>query len=133
MTHRSRRIVPLALGAVLLVAGCSSSPASTTPAAGAYARPSSSASASTTTAAAAGPTMDISNFTFSTITVKPGATVTVTNADGATHTVNVNGTQIDVTVPGGGQATFTAPTKPGSYPLTCDFHRSMHGVLTVSA
>jgi len=76
--------------------------------------------------------MDISGFTFSTITVKPGATVTVTNADTVAHTVNVNGTTIDVNVAGGGQATFTAPTKPGNYPLTCDFHKSMHGMLTVT-
>jgi plastocyanin len=77
--------------------------------------------------------MDISGFTFSALTVKPGATVTVTNADAVAHTVNVNGTQIDVNVPGGGQATFTAPAKPGSYPLTCDFHKSMHGMLNVAA
>jgi len=77
--------------------------------------------------------MNISGFTFSAITVKPGATVTVTNADTATHTVNVNGTQIDVTVPVGGQASFTAPTQPGSYLLTCDFHKGMHGTLTVAA
>ena len=77
--------------------------------------------------------MDISGFTFSTLTVTPGATVTVTNADNVEHTVNVNGTSIDVTVPGSGKATFTAPTKPGSYPLTCDFHKSMHGMLTVHA
>jgi plastocyanin len=67
--------------------------------------------------------MDISGFTFSAITVKPGATVTVTNADSVAH----------LNVPGGGQATFTAPTKPGSYPLTCDFHPRMHGMLTVAA
>ena len=77
--------------------------------------------------------MDISGFAFSAITVKPGATVTVTNADTVPHTVKVHGTQIDVTVPGGGQASFTAPTTAGSYPLSCDFHPSMHGTLTVSA
>ena len=77
--------------------------------------------------------MDISGFTFSAITVKPGATITVTNADSVAHTVNVNGTHTDLNVPAGGQATFTAPTKPGSYPLTCDFHPRMHGMLTVVA
>jgi len=58
--------------------------------------------------------------------------VAVQNADTAAHTVNVNGTNIDVTVPAGGEATFTAPTKPGDYPLTCDLHSSMHGTLTVA-
>ena len=77
--------------------------------------------------------MDISGFTFSALTVKPGATVTVTNSDTVAHTVNVNGTHIDLNVPGGGQATFTAPMTPGKYPLTCDFHPRMHGLLTVAA
>jgi plastocyanin len=77
--------------------------------------------------------MSISGFSFSALTVKPGATVTVTNADSVAHTVKVDGTQLDVNVAGGGQATFTAPTKPGTYPLTCDFHPSMHGTLTVAA
>ncbi|MGI8612722.1 MAG: cupredoxin domain-containing protein [Nocardioidaceae bacterium] len=32
---------------------------------------------------------------------------------------------------GGGTATFTAPTKPGSYPYHCTYHSSMHGTLVV--
>lgn len=76
--------------------------------------------------------MTISGFAFSTLTVMPGTTVTVMNADSAAHTVKVNGTDVDVKVPGGGTATFTAPTKAGTYPLTCDFHPQMHGVLTVA-
>jgi plastocyanin len=56
----------------------------------------------------------------------------VTNQDSVAHTVKVHGTPVDVTVSGGGQATFTAPAKPGTYPLTCDFHRGMHGTLTVA-
>jgi len=46
--------------------------------------------------------------------------------------VKVNGTDVDLNVPGGGTATFTAPAKAGTYPLTCDFHPQMHGVLTVA-
>jgi len=75
--------------------------------------------------------MTISGFAFSTLTVMPGATVTVKNADSAAHTVKVNGTDVDLNVAGGATATFTAPTKAGTYPLTCDFHPQMHGVLTV--
>jgi plastocyanin len=77
--------------------------------------------------------MTISGFAFSTLTVKPGTLVTVLNQDNVSHTVKVNGTNVDVTVAGGGHATFTAPAKAGTYPLTCDFHPDMHGVLTVAA
>jgi plastocyanin len=37
----------------------------------------------------------------------------------------------DVTVSGKSQATFTASTKPGSYPFLCAFHRYMTGILVV--
>lgn len=64
--------------------------------------------------------------------MKPGEEVAVTNADSAEHTVTVTGTDIDVTVPASGDATFTAPSELGDYPLTCDFHAAMKGTLTVS-
>jgi len=76
--------------------------------------------------------MTISEFQFAALTVAPGATVTVTNADDVPDTVNVNGTTTDVTVDAHGTATFTAPDKAGTYPLTCDLHPTMHGVLTVA-
>ena len=119
------------LAAVVLLAACSGSPSSSTAATGSPAA--SGTSAASAPAAAGGSTLTISGFAFAALTVKPGAPVTVTNGDSVAHTVHVNGTQTDVNVPGGGQATFTAPTTPGSYPLTCDFHPSMHGTLTVSA
>ncbi|MFI5099770.1 MAG: cupredoxin domain-containing protein [Actinomycetes bacterium] len=116
-------VLGLAAAALSLTAGCSAA----TSAAG-----SPVASASSTTAGS-GPTLVISGFAFSTLTVKPGVQVSVSNQDSVAHTVKVNGTSIDVTVSGGGHATFTAPAKAGSYPLTCDFHASMHGTLTVAA
>ena len=129
MTFRHVPAAALAVGALLLTAGCSGAPAATTSSTAA----SSSPSTSTVPSGSTGSTIDISGFAFSAVTVKPGATVTVTNSDSVAHTVNVNGTKTDVHVPGGGQTTFTAPTTPGSYPLTCDLHPSMHGVLTVAA
>lgn len=114
----------LVVGTMIAVAGCGS----TTKSASSYGNQSMpTASAVATT----GSSITIENFMFSTASVKAGSTVTVTNKDGVSHTVNVNGTKIDVTVPGGGSATFTAPTKAGTYPLTCDFHHSMHGTLIV--
>ena len=80
-------------------------------------------------------TIRISNFAFSpsTLTVSPGATVTVTNKDSTTHTVtsSKSGQFNTGDVSGGGTATFTAPSAPGSYSFICIFHSSMKGTLVV--
>ena len=55
------------------------------------------------------------------------------NADAVEHTLSISGAGIDVDLPAGGSASFTAPTKPGSYVLSCGFHPAMHGVLVVVA
>ena len=66
------------------------------------------------------------------LTVAPGAAVTVTNMDAAAHTVTADeGSAFDAQVKGGGTATFTAPTKPGSYAYHCTYHPGMHGTLVV--
>ena len=64
--------------------------------------------------------------------VAPGSKVTVKNADGQSHTVtSATRGAFDVKVDGGGTATFTAPTAPGSYPFVCSFHANMMGTLVV--
>ncbi len=64
--------------------------------------------------------------------VAPGATVTVKNSDDLTHTVTADsGNAFADNAPGDGTTTFTAPTKPGSYPFHCDYHGNMHGILVV--
>jgi plastocyanin len=75
----------------------------------------------------------IKNFGYSgSKSVSPGATVMVMNQDSTSHTVTADsGGAFDVTVSAGGTATFTAPSKPGSYPYHCNFHAEMHGSLTV--
>jgi plastocyanin len=81
-------------------------------------------------------TIVIDNFAFApgTLTVKPGAKVTVTNKDTTTHTVTATtGKAFDTgNVAPGASGTFTAPTKPGSYPYICSIHPFMKGTLTVS-
>jgi plastocyanin len=76
-------------------------------------------------------TITIKNFKFSTATVKAGATVTVKNEDDTTHTVSANDMSFDTTVDGGASATFTAPTKPGTYAFHCNIHNFMTGTLVV--
>jgi plastocyanin len=118
----------IVLTAVALgTAGCASASPSALPAA------SVTSGTSTDPVATSGSTLTISGFMFSDLTVRAGETVTVTNQDGVGHTVNVNGTAIDVSVSANGKATFTAPAKAGSYPLTCDIHPAMHGTLHVTA
>lgn len=66
--------------------------------------------------------------------VAPGAQVTVKNDDAETHTVtSAPKGAFEVTANGGGgTATFTAPTKPGSYTFVCTFHADMAGTLVVN-
>lgn len=65
--------------------------------------------------------------------VAPGTEITVINKDSATHTVtNEAKGAFDVTVDGGGgKATFTAPTTPGSFGIICTFHANMSATLVV--
>lgn len=86
------------------------------------------------TAGTAAVTITIKDFAFGEpLTVAPGATVAITNMDSAAHTVTADeGAAFDTEVKGGGgTATITAPTKPGSYPYHCTFHPGMHGTLIV--
>jgi plastocyanin len=69
------------------------------------------------------------------ITAKAGATWTEDNEDTATHNVQTDGKNPeklkspDVTP--GKKATFTMPTKPGTYHLVCNYHQSMKITLTI--
>jgi plastocyanin len=78
-------------------------------------------------------TITIKSFEYShTGKVMPGSKVTVTNEDGIAHTVTADsGNAFDVTVGAGKSATFTAPSKPGTYPFHCTYHSNMHGTLEV--
>ena len=91
-----------------------------------------SGSASATSTAAH---ITISNFKFSpaTLTVQPGAKVSVTNKDGVNHTLTSDTQAFDTGQIASGQTgTFTAPTKPGTYSYRCTVHPYMTGKLTVS-
>ncbi len=80
-------------------------------------------------------TITIRNFAFSpsTLTVAPGATVTVTNTDQVAHTVtDPKGAFSTGDIPAGQSKTFTAPNTAGSYPYICSIHQYMSGTLTVS-
>jgi plastocyanin len=104
----------------LVVAGCGSS--------------SGGGGSATNTAPAAPNTITINNFAFSpsTLTVSPGAKVTVKNADSATHTLTASDKSFDTgSIATGASKTFTAPTKPGKYSYICTIHQFMQGTLTV--
>ena len=80
-------------------------------------------------------TITIHNFAFSpsSVTVAPGATVTVSNKDGVAHTITAQGGAFNTGDVGPDQSTtFTAPDKAGSYPYYCSIHQYMTGTLTVS-
>lgn len=75
----------------------------------------------------------ISGFKFITpAAVSPGATVTVMNMDGEAHTVTADsGSAFDMKAAPSQIATFTAPSKPGTYKFHCTYHSNMHGELVV--
>ena len=115
--------VTLLLAAVLLgAAGCA-------PGGGPPAATSGPASATAATMA-----ITIRDFGYGApLLVAAGAALTITNMDSAAHTVTADdGSAFDVEVKGGGgTATLTAPSTPGTYTYHCRYHPSMHGTLTV--
>jgi plastocyanin len=76
----------------------------------------------------------IKNFTFqpSTFTVAPGATISVTNKDGVTHTFTSDSGHFSTgNIAPGETKTVTAPMKPGTYTYRCMIHQFMTGRFVV--
>jgi plastocyanin len=105
-------------------------PAGQAPAGSPYGQPGQPGGAAPATAA--GTTVEISDFTFSAPPAGPGASVTVANRDGVSHTVSADDGSFDSgTVDGGATGTFVAPAAPGTYQFHCEIHPQMNGTLTV--
>jgi plastocyanin len=78
-----------------------------------------------------GPVITIKDFGYGpTVTVAPGATITVRQEDTVQHDVT-SGTFKTPLLGRGETATFTAPAEPGSYDFTCSVHSQMRGRLIV--
>ncbi|CAM5237207.1 hypothetical protein STENM327S_00485 [Streptomyces tendae] len=86
-------------------------------------------------ATGAGTEVTIKDFKFqpASLTVSPGAKVTVVNKDTTTHTLTASkaGSFDTGDIAPGKSATFTAPSQPGDFPYTCTIHPFMKGTLTV--
>ena len=77
----------------------------------------------------------IHNFVFSpsSLTVAPGATVTVTNNDQVTHTITaMNGAFNTGDIAAGQSKNLETPKTPGTYAYICSIHQYMSGRLVVS-
>ena len=79
-----------------------------------------------------GGTVTIGNFQYATPShVSPGARIAIYNADSVAHTVTIASAGIDVVVAGDSGGYLTAPSTPGSYVITCDYHADMTATLIV--
>jgi len=77
--------------------------------------------------------VSIQDYTFSAVTVTPGATVTVVNADEESHTVTSSGGLFDSGEVGSATpGSFVAPGVPGVYAFECLIHPTMVGQLVVA-
>ena len=104
-------LVTVALALVLLLGACSSSSKSAT----------------------SNADITIKDFAFTTKAVKAGATVTIHNGGSVTHTVTSDdGTSFNKSIDSGKDATFTAPSKAGTYKFHCNIHSQMTSTLTVT-
>lgn len=79
--------------------------------------------------------MSINNFNYvpGTLTVAPGARLTITNQDVVSHSVTSKTTGLfdSGLISKDGTTTLTAPTAKGEYEYYCTIHPSMSGVLVV--
>jgi plastocyanin len=84
--------------------------------------------------AAGSGTITIKDFAFGApLTVRPGATIKVTNQDAAAHDVSSDdeGRFRTPLLNKDESATFTAPTQPGTYKFSCTVHGQMQGIGTL--
>jgi plastocyanin len=130
--NRSRWLLLPGLILILVLAACGSSSSSSPSATPSATATGSSASQKTGTT----DTIVIKNFMFSpdSLTVSPGAVVTVKNEDSVTHTLTDKTDQNTFnTGPVGPNQTrtFKAPDKAGTYPFLCTIHQFMTGTLVV--
>ena len=133
--NRAGLVFAGSLVALSALAGCGSSGSGSAPA-GAVAAPNASTDISGGSTVASSPAtaamIHIDNFHYQVpASVSPGEKVSVMNMDGETHTVTADSGGFNDLAAAGTITTFTAPSKPGSYPFHCDFHANMHGVLVV--
>ncbi|MFE4718756.1 cupredoxin family copper-binding protein [Streptomyces sp. NPDC056713] len=143
MSMRHRRphtaLIVTALCLVATLTGCSGSgdgsPSSSSPPASPSAPASASLSSPSSSESGKGEVkVTIKGFAFhpATFEVSPGTKITVTNEDSATHTLTADDKSFDTgDLAQGKSATFTAPSKPGSYSYICTIHTNMKGTLTV--
>jgi plastocyanin len=132
MSHRS--LTALAVSALIVLAGCSSSSGSTAPSSGAAA-PSGAAGACSESTTAGTVQVSIVDFGFnpSSITAKVGDVIAFTNTGAVAHTATLDDgscktPNIDPTKSDG--LTFTAA---GTYPFHCSIHpTTMKGTIVVS-
>jgi len=125
---RQHLLTVLAVALVLVAAGCSSK---NTPGGGGSAT-TSTASGGTTVQQGPGNQLV---FSPTTLTVKQGTAITVSNVSSATpHTFTITGKGIDITNNGGQSQQVTISLPPGTYPFFCRFHVSsgMKGTLVVT-
>jgi plastocyanin len=120
------RAVLICLAGVLLLVACGSSSG----------HPAASGSQARAAAGGGADTIVIKNFMFqpSTLTVAPGAVVTVRNEDTVTHTLtDASDSRLfnSGDIAAGQSATFRAPNQAGSYAYICMIHQYMTGTLVV--
>jgi plastocyanin len=122
------------LTAALVAAGCSSDAKPAATPATAPTEEIATTEAAAAEAPADGAIIQIEGFAFSALDpVDPGTEITVSNLDGAQHTLTADDGSFNTGgIDGVGATTITAPDVPGTYTFVCNIHPSMAGSLTVN-
>ena len=127
MTSAGRWV--LAAATVLMTAACGADRPTTAPAG----EPGRSATPAPVESGPGGVvTYRVARFQFPALTVPPGTRLRIVDGDTEPHTVTaVDGSFDSGSFDPDNPAILTAPTKPGTYKITCSIHPSMEGEITV--